>query len=250
MLHGLFQRATNLNNSYLLQIRDLSEPEKVYTEPFATRIEFAEASFGDEAYSRLSGRRTPAFPWASAVRLGPEAARLATRAKNAEGTTGMSSPKRYLWDERIWKPTWRYNLGGEYEPMVTRGSFAQQVNHMGTPLSCLDDPLIAKNPLYRSQEREIAFESQFTRSSIMMFLLGEIIMQALVTVNSPAQRERRELSDLPRRLRRIVFTVPSGMPIAEQRIYRRWVNFAVRTVWQALGWEQWYVSPHARQADD
>ncbi|MDR0339523.1 MAG: virulence factor SrfB [Desulfovibrio sp.] len=240
------QHSTNLNNSYLMQIRDISRPEHIYTEPFATRIEFAEASFGDEAYSKLSGRRTPAFPWASAVRMGPEAARLATRAKSAEGTTGMSSPKRYLWDERIWKPTWRFNTGGDYEPMVTRGSFAKQINHMGTPLSCFDDPRIARHPLYRNQEREIAFESQFTRSSIMMFLLGEVIMQTLVTINSPAQRGRRELSDLPRRLRRVVFTVPSGMPIAEQRIYRRWVSFAVRTVWQALGWNDWYAPPHAR----
>ncbi|MDL2316818.1 virulence factor SrfB [Desulfovibrio sp. OttesenSCG-928-A18] len=241
------QRVTNLNNSYLLQIRDLSEPENIYTEPFATRIEFSEASFGDDAYSKLSGRRTPAFPWASCVRMGPEAARLSTRAKCAEGTTGMSSPKRYLWDERIWKPTWRFNTDGSYEPMVTRGSFAKQVNHMGTPLSCFDDPAIAKNPLYKNQEREIAFESQFTRSSIMMFLIGEVIMHTLVTINSPAQRGRRELSDLPRRLRRIVFTVPSGMPIAEQRIYRRWVSFAVRTVWQALGWGNWYVPPHSRE---
>ncbi len=242
------QRATNLNNSYLLQIRDISAPENIYTEPFATRVEFCEASFGDDAYSKLSGRKTPAFPWPSAVRMGPEAARLSTRAKCAEGTTGMSSPKRYLWDERIWKPTWRYNTGGNYEPMVTRGSFAKQVNHMGTPISCFDDPSISRNPLYRNQEREIAFESQFTRSSLMMFLMSEVLIQALVTINSPAQRGRRELSDLPRRLRRIVFTVPSGMPIAEQRIYRRWVNFAVRTVWQALGWEEWYTPPHARQA--
>ena len=244
------QRVTNLNNSYLLQIRDLSEPENIYTEPFATRVEFAEAFFGDDAYSKLSGRRSPAFPWPSAVRMGPEAARLSTRAKCAEGTTGMSSPKRYLWDERIWKPTWRFNTGGSYEPMVTRGSFAKQVNHMGTPLSSFDDPSIARNPLYREQEREIAFESQFTRSSLMMFLMGEVIIQTLVTINSPAQRGRRELSDLPRRLRRIVFTVPSGMPIAEQRIYRRWVNFAVRTVWQALGWEEWYTPPRSRQQPD
>ncbi len=241
------QRVTNLNNSYLLQIRDLSKPEYVYTDPFATRVEFSEAYFGDDAHSRLSGRRTPAFPWASAVRMGPEAARLAAFAKGAEGTTGMSSPKRYLWDERAWKPTWRYNTGGNYEPMVTRGSFAKQVNDMGTPLSCFDDPSIRNNPLYKKQDREIAFESQFTRSSLMMFLMGEIIMQALVTINSPAQRGRRELSDLPRRLRRIIFTVPSGMPIAEQRIYRRWVNFAVRTVWEALGWQEWYVSPTSRQ---
>ena len=246
LVETLPQTLTDLNNSYLMQIRDLSQPENIYTEPFATRVEFSEALFGDDAYSKLSGRKTSAFNWPSAVRMGPEAARLATKARSAEGSTGMSSPKRYLWDERMWKPTWRYNTGGGYEPMVTRGSFAQQVNHMGTPLSCFDDAAIARNPLYRNQEREIAFESQFTRSSIMMFLMAEVIIHTLVTINSPAQRGRRELSDLPRRLRRIVFTVPSSMPIAEQRIYRRWVNFAVRTVWQAFGWQQWYVAGNSR----
>ncbi len=253
LVETLPQRLTNLNDSYLLQIRDITEPERVYAEPFATRVEFAEASFGNEALSRRSGRRTPAFPWASAVRMGPEAARLSTKAKAAEGTTGMSSPKRYLWDERAWKPTWRYNTGGGFEPMVTRGAFARQVNQEGTPLSCFDDREISRNPIYRAQQREVAFESQFTRSSLMLFLLGEVLMQALVTINSPAQRARRELTDLPRRLRRVIFTVPSGMPIAEQRIYRRWVRFAVRTVWEALGWKDWYLPENAangpRKAD-
>jgi hypothetical protein len=240
------RQSTDLNNSYLLQIRDLSAPENLYAEPFATRIEFVEPSFGDEAASRLSGRRKPAFVWASAVRMGPEAARLSALSRGAEGATGMSGPKRYLWDERIRKPGWRFNTGGGYEPMVTRGSFARHVNNMGTPLSCLHDPSIARNPLYSGQEREIAFESQFTRSSLMMFLLAEVIMQALVTINSPAQRGRRGLSDLPRRLRRIVFTMPSGMPVAEQRIYRRWVDFAVRTVWEALGRGSSSAPPEAR----
>ena len=49
------------------------------------------------------------------MRIGPEAARLATQAVCAEGTTGMSSPKRYLWDERPWQQSWRYNTGGKAE---------------------------------------------------------------------------------------------------------------------------------------
>ncbi len=246
LVETLPHRSTNLNDSYLLQIRDLSQPEKLYSEPFATLVEFSEAVFGNDALSRRSGRRTPAFTWASAVRMGPEASRLSTKSKCAEGTTGMSSPKRYLWDERPWKPTWRYNTGGGFEPMVTRGSFARQVNQEGTPLCCFDDPQISRNPIYRKQEAEVAFESQFTRSSLMLFLLGEVLMQALVTINSPAQRAKRELSDFPRRLRRVIFVVPSGMPIAEQRIYRRWVSFAVRTVWEALGWKEWYTAPRAK----
>jgi hypothetical protein len=243
LVETLPQRMTNLNDSYLLQIRDLSKPGAVYEEPFATRVEFSEAFFGNEALSRRSGRSTPAFVWPSSVRMGPEAARLSTLARCAEGTTGMSSPKRYLWDERPWKTTWRYNTQGGYEPMVTRGNFAQQVNREGTPLVCFDDPEVLGNKILKAQEREVAFESLFTRSSIMMFLLAEILMHALVTINSPAQRSRRELPALPRRLRRIIFTVPSGMPVAEQRIYRRWVRFAVRALWEALGWQEWYIPP-------
>ena len=32
------------------------------------------------------------------------------------------------------------------------------------------------------------------------------------------------------------------MPIAEQRIYRRWVTWAVRMIWETLGWGQWYTT--------
>lgn len=240
LVETLPQRATNLNDSYPLVLRDLSRPEFCYNEPFETRVEFAEVALGNDALSRRSGRRSPAFAWPSAVRIGPEAARLATHSICAEGSTGMSSPKRYLWDERPWQQSWRYNTGGPAEPMVTRGLFAKQVNREGTPLSCFTDPLFTKNPVLRKQAQEPAFESLFTRSSLMMFMLGEILTQALVTINAPTTRMRRELPNLPRRLRRVIFTVPTAMPVAEKRIFRRWVQWAVRVVWEALAWGQWY----------
>ena len=105
LVETLPQRPTNLNDSYLLELRDLDQPQNVYAEPFETRVEFVDALFGNDALSRRSGRQTPAFAWPSAVRIGPEAARLATQAVCAEGSTGMSSPKRYLWDERPWQQT-------------------------------------------------------------------------------------------------------------------------------------------------
>jgi hypothetical protein len=240
------QRITNLNDSYLLQLRDLDSPEKIYTEPFETRVEFSEASFGDDNLSRQSGRQTPAFVWPSPVRIGPEAARLSTMALCAEGITGMSSPKRYLWDERDWRAGWRYNTLGGPEPRVTRGPLPRMVNSSGTPLCCMDDPLVRKNPRLKTQEREMAFFSNFTRSSLMMFLLVEVLQQALMTINSPGQRGRRELPDVPRRLRQVIFTVPAGMPIAEQRIYRRWVNWAVQVLWEILGWQSFCVTDHTK----
>lgn len=135
------QSATNLNDSYLLQLRDMDAPENIYTDPFETRVEFSEISFGNAALSLRSGRHTPAFAWPSPVRIGPEAARLATLSRCEQGSTGMSSPKRYLWDERNWKRTWRFNTRSEKAPYVTRGPLAQRINSSGTPLCCMNDPL-------------------------------------------------------------------------------------------------------------
>lgn len=240
------QTVTNLNDSYLLQLRDMNKPEMVYTDPFDTRLEFSEIYFGNDALSRRSGRRTSAFAWAAPGRIGPEATRLATRSRSGKGTTGMSSPKRYLWDERDWKASWRYNSSSDQSLYVTRGPLVQNVNSSGTPLCCMDDPLFLRNPILRKQEKESAFESYFTRSSLMMFLLVEIIQQALLTINSPGQRYRGVQHDKPRRLRQIIFTVPAGMPKAEQKIYVRWAKWAVAVLWEALGWSEYYVSQKTR----
>jgi hypothetical protein len=239
------QSTTNLNDSYVLQIRDLSHPERIHTDPFETRVEFAEASFGNSRLSARSGRETEAFNWPSVVRIGPEATRLGAESWGGEGATGMSSPKRYLWDERARQQQWRFNgtsPDGMREPPVTRGLFVQCLNKEGSPIDRLDEPMAKRNPVLKRQSRDVAFESCFTRSSLMMFLLSELIIHALITINSPAQRNSRDHSDIPRRLRRIIVTVPTAMPLAEQKIFRRWVNWAVGMVWSTLGWKDWYVA--------
>lgn len=232
-------RVTQLKDGYLLQLRDMTQPEKIYAEPFDTRVEFCEISFGNEALNLRSGRRNPAFVWPSPVRIGPEAARLATQSRSGTGSTGMSSPKRYLWDERDWTNSWRFNTGTNDAPYVTRGPVAQRINSSGTPLKFLEDPVFAGMKPFINQEDGPAFESFFTRSSLMMFLLIEIIHQALLTINSPAQRQRRGNLKDPRRLRQIIFTTPPGMPKAEQKIYRRWATWAVQVLWESLGWQDY-----------
>lgn len=235
---------TNLNDSYLLQIRDLGQPARLYEEPFETRVEFSEADFGNTRLSARSGRASEAFAWPSVVRVGPEAVRLAGQSVGAEGSTGMSSPKRYLWDQRERRQQWRFNgvsVEGAQEPPVTRGVFLQFINKEGTPLASFgeDAAEIGDDPYLKRQSDQVAFEARFTRSSLMMFILSEIIMHALVNINSPALRGSREHSDLPRRLRRVILTVPTAMPLAEQRIFQRWARWAVGMVWRSLGWEQW-----------
>ena len=92
------QLGADITQAVKLQLRDLSRPELVYSEPFDSRLEFSRASFGRDHLSLRSGR-AEAFAWPTIVRVGPEAtglracgaaarARPASRARSATcGTT-------------------------------------------------------------------------------------------------------------------------------------------------------------------
>lgn len=235
-------KGRSLNDSYSLQLRDMDRPENVYMEPFSTRVEFSKTRFGldlsveeDDGFSSDSGRRQQAFQWVSCVRTGKEAERLASRSATTEGSTGMSSPKRYLWDENPWLASWRYNMQGfqQNEPhpfcALTAG-----LNDSGRPLCSLGDTRVRVPD--KDEASQPCFFYHFTRSSMMMFLFIEILQQALLTINSPSQRCRRSSKGVPRRLRKIIFTTPAGMPAAEQQIYRRWADWAVGAFWNTLRW--------------
>lgn len=244
LVESLPDAPTDLNNSYVLELRDLSLPTHRYGEPFSSQIAFSQPAFGRAQLSKRSGRRTDAFNWPSSVRIGPEARRLAGHSLGAEGPTSMSSPKRYLWDERPRLQEWRYvgtsTDGRTTEPPVTTGLFVQYLNEAGTPIGRIKDPAIRGNPAFRGQTADPAFNARYSRSSLLMFGLSEIVAQALVDMNAPGRRVDRPQSDVPRRLRRIVLTMPTAMPLAELKIFRRWANWAIYVLWQALGWEAFY----------
>lgn len=240
---------TDLNNSYVLELRDLSRPEQIYREPFESRLEFSKALFGMPeclALSRRSGRRTEAFVWPTVVRVGQEAARLAAHSAAASGHTGMSSPKRYLWDLQPRHQEWRYNRPADDpqagEQPVTSGNYVLDLNEVGTPLTHLKSGRLRREAAFRTQSLEPALRARYSRSSLMMFVLSELIMHALVTINSPAQRSERPHSDIPRRLRRVILTVPTAMPLTERKLFRRWAEWARDTLWESLGWRDWQAT--------
>jgi hypothetical protein len=215
----------NLNNSYVLRLRDLSAPDRSYGEPFESRVEFVRASFGKDAISRRSGRAA-AFQWLSPVRVGPEAVRLSAAARGNEGATGLSSPKRYLWDTRPISQVWRFNGvaadGVTIEPPVS-GSFMAFVSEEGEVLRA-------------NRRAQPAMRARFSRSSLMTFLLAELLLQALTQINAAETRYARNFPDVPRRLRRILLTLPPAMALAEQRILRRRAEAAVKLAWDMMGW--------------
>ncbi len=216
-----------LKHTYELHLRCLSAPHQVYNELFESRVEFAQASFGKQNFSVESGR-DDAFIWPSITRVGREASHLALQRLGTEGATGISSPRRYLWDEEIYTPGWRFSR--------TPGSAAQEPPATAIPLTSLVND--EGQPLYNQplEDRLPVFSTQYSRSSVMSFMLSELLAQALMQMNSPAQRQKMLHNSAPRQLRNIILTLPSAMPKPEREIFRRRMHEAIALVWKSLGW--------------
>ena len=234
--------SVDLGNSMVLQLRDLSRPERVYAEPFESHVELAHADFGPERLSKTSGR-VKAFFWPSLVRIGPEAARFREEAQGGEAASGMSSPKRYLWDTAPVLQPWKFQPR-DYDdlglgPMIDRAA-RLLMNGRGDVLSevkaerALYESLTAKSDHSGLQEFGLRLEA--SRSSFFTFLVAEIVAQALSMINNFQVRQQRKFTDLPRRLNRLILTLPTAMPVREQRIMRSRVTGALRLVWELMGW--------------
>lgn len=226
-----------LRDRYVLQLRDLSQPHLTYDEPFESRLEFAQAVFGKVDYSCQSGRNS--FLWPTIARVGPEAARLASRRRGTEGSTGLSSPKRYLWDKERYGQGWRFNEAfnkSEAEPLATATPFSDLINDLGAAL-------------YQNPDDLPVFQPSYTRSSLMTFMLAEVLAQALIQMNSPGQRMKQRQSHSPRHLNSVILSVPPSMPKPERQIFEECVRQAIALVWKSMGWHPIDAEPRFGEPD-
>lgn len=210
-----------------LQIRSLSEPHRINPPMFTSRLEFSEARFGKQHCSLESGRHD-AFVWPSIVRVGDEAHRLACQRLGTEGESGISSPRRYLWDTSPAHQNWRFsqiNVRTQREPQATAFPLMSLMNDDGQPLYTL--------PI---EERLPVFSAQYSRSSLMTLMLCELLAQALMQINSVGSRQNMNHPAAPRHLRNLILTLPSAMPKPERELFRLRMQEAVGLVWKALDW--------------
>ncbi|KRA52996.1 virulence factor SrfB [Devosia sp. Root635] len=225
----------DLVRSFPLEIRDLSRPELHYSGLFESRVEFAEQKFGDDRYSSRSGRRT-AFMWPGFVRVGPEALRLVQGEEGTETASGLSSPKRYLWDSDVRQQDWRFH--NHFDPNNLPKSVRAAMRHLNEAGDVIEQVRHEEDRRLRARGRisvNRAIRPRFSRSSLFGFMLAELFSHALVQVNDPASRARRAQSDLPRRLNRIILTLPTATTAQEQAIMRSRAEGALRLVWAVLG---------------
>lgn len=246
-----------LTDAIVLKLRDLSKPEFTYSEPFESRVELSNATFGNYRLSRASGHAR-AFFWPSLVRVGPEAQRFRVEQFGTEALTGMSSPKRYLWDVEPTIQEWRFPEGDHIEaggiPRVQTIAMSK-MNAAGDLISQVrkDRALFGKiHPTMTSRELEApAQRFTFSRSSFFTLMLAEVIWQAMVMINSPEVRGDRIQKETPRKIRRIILTLPTATPTREQRIMKARVESARDLIWGMMGWEReaqpGYKKPHVME---
>lgn len=218
-----------------LHIRSLAAPQFISGSFFSSRLTFARADFGRRFYCAESGR-DDAFTWPSLVRTGDEAVWLATRRYAEAGACSLSSPRRYLWDSTPAQKPWYFSKGGR------RG----EAQAIALPLmSLMDDDGI---PLVNlpADERLPVFSASYSRSALMTQLLCELLSQALSQMNSVDNRLRMGQPDVPRQLRTIILTLPTGMPARERDIFRQRMEEAAGMVWRALGWHPDDAGPARR----
>lgn len=236
-------RSVSFRNTLVLGLRNLTHPHIVYRDPFDSHVEFAAADFGaGHHYTKIIRTRQGWF-WPSPVRVGPEAAEFREAAEGSEGASGMSSPKRYLCDLAPVNQEWRFQPrdydADQNPPLVARKLF-QFVNSRGD----VNREVANNKKLYGALAASLGLGTEggvpagltFSRSSIFTFMLAEVIMQAVSMMNNPEVRKARSDRDAPRELRRIILSLPTAMPIQEQRIMRSRANAAVKLIWDMMGW--------------
>ncbi len=239
--HPDVTRSEDFSNVYTLMLRDLNASEIVYTDPFDSKVEFSNVSFDFDNKSSRSGR-ADAFTWHSFVRIGNEANKLASRLMGNEGRTGITSPKRYLWDKNgnntdIWHFNTNYyqidsktidkeNKEAAKSETARQGSVCDFINSNGDALFAVTD------------DNYLATRAKYSSRSTMTFLLIEVFLQAIGQMNSLAQRLKCRSKNSPRNLQSVIMTVPPSMPTQEREILRSCIYEAIGILWKCLGYDK------------
>ncbi len=223
---GVLFEEGDFTKAMMLEIRDMSDPSKTYEKSFDMRLAFRKADFGNDIVLD-----DDVFEWRSLVRIGDEAKRLVYRSLEEDGLseriTNYSSPKRYLWDLKPYEGKWEF-LNTVDDPYNIRLS-----DNIYVPgLSDLFDH--TGNYIGPEGSDTDADNTNYSRSSLMTFVLIEILQQAQAQINSIRFRTKHGNMDCRRQLRNIILTCPTAMPVKEQIKLRQCAEEAIAALGQAM----------------
>jgi hypothetical protein len=202
----------DFTNATTFHLRDLHKPHITYSDPFEMKVEFIKANFGnfeDKHWNR-------AFYWPSVVRVGKEAIDRVFAVGKLDVPTGMSSPKRYLWDGSRRKIPWYFNPE----------DITQEPKTVDTGRTILSEMNIDYDgKLSKAVNMEI--QAKYSRRAMMTFTLIEIFLQAGLYINSFDFRQKRGNQKRLRVLKRIVLTTPTAMLNTDKKTFRECADSAI-----------------------
>ncbi|MCR5537272.1 MAG: virulence factor SrfB [Succinivibrio sp.] len=225
-----------------LRLRDFNSPEQVYQDAFESRIEFQPANFDFDHRSARSGR-PDAFVWPSFARVGHEAAILAANRVGSEGRTGLTSPKRYLWQDEPSSDAdeWCFNAYSYQIPYLDPETEKQQYLYEKNVTRAYAMPVSyfinASGEALFTGHKGQNMMSLFSGKSTMTFMLLEIFAQAMMQMNSFQSRSQGEKKESARHLKTIVITTPPSMPELERETMRSCAYEALGILWKCLGYD-------------
>lgn len=170
----------------------------------------------------------PVFNELSIARVGQEARNLGATAPDFGGSlhaSGMSSPKRYLWDRSLQSFNWCFvDETNREETVPIEGDVLRYIPQ--------EDPFVwpaggetgLRNPPV----------TRHCRKSGLVFLMVEVLTQAYAFINSHDHRTNAPITGGAQRrrvLHNVLLTFPTCMPEQERRELQRGVEKAVR-LWQ------------------
>ncbi|MCR4602674.1 MAG: virulence factor SrfB [Prevotella sp.] len=219
---GVLFEESDFTKAMMLEIRDMSDPSRTYEKSFDMRLAFRKADFGSDIVLD-----DDVFEWPSFVRIGDEAKRLVYRSLEEDGlsekTTNYSSPKRYLWDIRPFEGKWEnlITTSDPYGVKLARNIYiprlSEQFDHVGNYIGSTASD---SNP----------DGSNYSRASLMTFVLIEIFQQAIAQINSIKFRNKHGNLDCRRQLKHIILTCPTAMPVQEQIKLRQCAEDALKSL--------------------
>lgn len=210
---GILFEKGDFTKAKQLEIRDLSDFTTIYSDSFDMRFVFRKPNFNDGLV--LDNNENEIFNWRSIVRVGKEASKLIYKSIEniglAEKETTYSSPKRYLWDNKPFHGFWEF-LTSKDDPLSSKDNkiYAEGLSEY------FDDYGNYYENGYLNIESLNINNTKYSRSSLMTFVLIEILQHAFVQINSIKFRERHGNINLRRVLRNLILTTPTAMPKNEQ----------------------------------
>jgi len=219
--HGDFTKAM------MLGLRDMTHPEQMHVKSFDMRLVFRKADLGNAIVLDDPSM----FRWKSFVRIGDEAKRLIYRSIEDEGLSqsknNYSSPKRYIWDDKPSEDRWQFlnTIDDPFNVQVADNIYIPVLSDLFDAHGCFIRP---DSLAYIDDEGD----SNYSRSSLMTFVLIEIFQQAISQINSIQFREKHGDVDCRRVLRNIILTCPTAMPKNEQIKLRQFAQDAYDAISQ------------------